>query len=229
MGYRHYFVLVEKTKVEELRNLTMEKIKEEFNLLVDIKVTYGTTEYDMKKYGEKRVSDPMDYFYERFNALKYGQIRIHELGKLYWDNIENELLKTCKKIVFADKEVEEILTQENQLVIATKETLIEYAYICIEKMQAYYKSLLSTKEHLDYWGKEKTEEKGEEKIIHENIKSHVEQEISHHELLIRFNRKEGNKEIHVRENYGEVSMKMKTIVDFGLIDFEKYELIFCAW
>ena len=53
MGYRHYFVLVEKTKVEELRNLTMEKIKEEFNLLEDIKVTYGTTEYDMKKYGEK--------------------------------------------------------------------------------------------------------------------------------------------------------------------------------
>lgn len=234
MGYRHYFKLVEKTKLKELKSLTMDDIQKEYDVLpVDNTIQDGCVR---KSYEGKLVGDVNDYVYARYSILLYdGQI-IHELGKLYWDDTEKRLLETCEKIDFADESIEQRLTADHCLVVASVETLKKYAFICMEKMIAYQESLLTTSEKSNFLflkmekelGEGKTQEE-KDKILYRKLKTSIEEEIRYRKSMLAINQRKDNKDIHTTEYYGEIAMKIKTIIDFNVIDFEKYELILCAW
>jgi hypothetical protein len=232
MGYRHYFTLIEKDKLEELKNLTMEQLKQEYDLLEE-KVMEGR-DYTYREHDGEKVFDLMDYAYHRLKPLKYGMVRIHELGKLYFQDTETRLLKSCKKIDFKDKELKDIVESDNLCVIASNETLKEYARICAEKMLDYYKSLLTTEKEFLFGikfdeGKDKTEEE-KAKMVNEKMRNSIEHQIRLYEITVKANQEPKNDgRIFENETYESVLAKMKTLVDFGVIDFKKYELLLLAW
>jgi len=232
MGYRHYFALIEKDKLKEIKNLTMEQLKQEYDQLEE-KVMEGK-DYTYREHDGKKVFDLMDYAYHRLEPVKYGMVIIHELGKLYFQDTETRLLKSCKKIDFKDKELKSIVEGDNLCVIASTETLKEYARVCAEKMLNYYKSLLTTEEEFMFGikvdaGKDKTEEE-KAKMINEKMRNSIEYQIICYENTVKSNQEPKNDgRIFETETYESVLAKMKTLVDFGVIDFKKYELLLLAW
>ena len=159
---------------------------------------------DFKKefHNQNEFDDFDEYLIEKLSPLKYGEECIAELGKLYWceiTNVEERLLEKSSKIKFADKEVEHYLTDENCLAICSKETLEEYIKICRELMLDYY-------EKMSTWSKEKVEEQ----FRLERHKYKLCPEMIDYE-------------------YSSVAIKLKTILDYNVIDFDKYELLLVAW
>jgi len=185
MGYRHYFVITKKDKIDELRKKTMKDFKKEWILLKD----------------KSRYSDIADYIYERLRPLTNGDSCIHEMGKLGYCKIdvENRLLAKSKKVDFVDSEIEHICTDENCLVICSKETIEEYIKVCNELMIIYYEDLLNKPEA--------------------DIKMSIKTEIW----------KLKNCSGLLGNEYSSVAVEMQTILDNNIIDFDKYYLLMIAY
>lgn len=196
MGYRHYFVLVEKSELEKLRKLSMDDLKNEFDKL-------------SKEVG-KLFLDFEDYFWSRFSPLFGDDKIIHELGKLYFCDTEERLLKFTKPINFENKEVEKRLTQDHRLVLGTKETLMEYGKICFEKVIAYKETQLNQFDDLQ-----------------EPIKRDLNMDII--DLREAIKNFECISYFDASWDYKTAGIKMSTLVHYNLIDFEKYELLLVAW
>jgi len=185
MGYRHYFVITKKDKIDELRKKTMNDFKKEWKLLKD----------------KNEYSDFDDYLYEKLSPLRHGDSCIHELGKLGYSKIdvEERLLEKSKKVDFVDIEIEHTCTDENCLVLCSKETIKEYIKVCYELTTMYYEDLLKRSEA--------------------EIKKKIETEIW----------KLKNCSGLIGDEYSSVAVEMQTILDNNVINFDKYYLLLIAY
>lgn len=119
MGYRHYFYLVDKSKCEEVKNMTL-------NELCDYAKSEGV-----------EVEDGCFYFNdEKFLDKK----RIFEFGKLYWDDTADRIYSKGEPL-FTDKEVQEDVSDYDPYVVG-KPGVLEAIEIYKRKIIESYKDLL---------------------------------------------------------------------------------------
>lgn len=124
MGYRHYFYLVEKSEVENVKNMDM-------NSLTEYAKRQGVELYDE--------SDGMGFYFDSDAFMK--KILVFEFGKLYWDDTAERIYKTGFPL-FAKPEVQSEFDDYVPFVVG-KAGLLEAIKIYNEKALSYYKKLES--------------------------------------------------------------------------------------
>lgn len=119
MGYRHYFYLVDKSKCEAVKNMTLNEL------------------YDYAKSGGVEVEDGWFYFGDdKFLDKK----RIFEFGKLYWDDTADRIYSKGEPL-FTDKEVQKNVSDYLPYVVG-KPGVLEAIEIYKRKIIEGYKDLL---------------------------------------------------------------------------------------
>ena len=159
---------------------------------------------DFKKefYSQNKFDNFDEYLKKRLSPLQFGEESIIEMGELCWCktiNIEKRLLEKSSKIKFTDEDVEHYLTDENCLAICSKEALEEYIKICRELMLDYYEKMLT-------WSKEKVEKQFRNEIYKYKFCPQA-----------------------LDDEYSSAAIKLKTMLDYNVIDFDKYDLLLIAW
>jgi hypothetical protein len=119
MGYRHYFYKVKKADVETIKDMDYEQLKK----------------YVTERGGE--VVD--DENYVNFDDV-ISQTRVHEFGKLYWDNTAERIYDKGTPL-FSKKETQDAFDDYSPYIVG-KEGLLEAISIYQEKVLNYYKGLL---------------------------------------------------------------------------------------
>lgn len=119
MGYRHYFYLVDKSKCEEVKNMTL-------NELCD--------------YAKSKGVEGGDGWFS-FNDNKFlDKKEIFEFGKLYWDDTADRIYSKGEPL-FTDKEVQEDVSDYDPYVVG-KPGVLEAIEIYKRKIIEAYKNLL---------------------------------------------------------------------------------------
>lgn len=119
MGYRHYFYLVDKSKCEAIRNMTMS---------------------ELCNYAKSEGVEGGDGWFS-FNDNKFlGKKRIFEFGKLYWDDTADRIYSKGEPL-FTDKEVQEDVSDYDPYVVG-KPGVLEAIEIYKRKIIESYKDLL---------------------------------------------------------------------------------------
>lgn len=113
MGYRHYFYKVSKEEVERVKDLSLDKIKEE-------------PFYKENGYISLR------------NFINHQEV--FEFGKLYYEDTDEQIYSTGRPL-FNNDEVMEYFS-ENAPFIVGKEGLLKTIEIYKEKIKKYYKDML---------------------------------------------------------------------------------------
>lgn len=152
MGYRHYFIKIEKEKIKELENLTERKLqtlwyklpkltdedKDKYNKYGRYD-TYGISHYTSNS-GKLCFSKFNDFAYSYIDSFNKGK-EIHELGKLYWDDTAERVSSKGKELNYKDVKIKERVTQDHCFVVGGREMIEEYMKICKEKYTSYIESL----------------------------------------------------------------------------------------
>ena len=95
MGYRHYFYLVDKSKCEAIRNMTMS---------------------ELCNYAKSEGVEGGDGWFS-FNDNKFlDKKEIFEFGKLYWDDTADRIYSKGEPL-FTDKEVQEDVSDYDPYVV----------------------------------------------------------------------------------------------------------------
>nr|DAI49538.1 MAG TPA: hypothetical protein [Caudoviricetes sp.] len=119
MGYRHYFYLVDKSKCEAIRNMTMSKLC---------------------NYAKSEGVEGGDGWFS-FNDNKFlDKKEIFEFGKLYWDDTADRIYSKGEPL-FTDKEVQEDVSDYDPYVVG-KPGVLEAIEIYKRKIIEAYKNLL---------------------------------------------------------------------------------------
>lgn len=119
MGYRHYFYLVDKSKCEAIRNMTMS---------------------ELCNYAKSEGVEGGDGWFS-FNDNKFlDKKEIFEFGKLYWDDTADRIYSKGEPL-FTDKEVQKRVSDYVPYVVG-KPGLLEAIKIYKRKIIESYKDLL---------------------------------------------------------------------------------------
>lgn len=119
MGYRHYFYLVDKSKCEAIRNMTMS---------------------ELCNYAKSEGVEGGDGWFS-FNDNKFlDKKEIFEFGKLYWDDTADRIYSKGEPL-FTDKEVQEDVSDYDPYVVG-KPGVLEAIEIYKRKIIESYKDLL---------------------------------------------------------------------------------------
>lgn len=119
MGYRHYFYLVDKSKCEAIRNMTMS---------------------ELCNYAKSEGVEGGDGWFS-FNDNKFlDKKEIFEFGKLYWDDTADRIYSKGEPL-FTDKEVQEDVSDYDPYVVG-KPGVLEAIEIYKRKIIEAYKNLL---------------------------------------------------------------------------------------
>lgn len=122
MGYRHYFYLVDKSEVENVKDLDMKSL----------------TEYAAKQ-GAELYEEGEGFCFSDDVFMRKTQV--FEFGKLYWDDTADKIYKTGLPL-FAKPEVQTFFDDYVPFVVG-KEGLIEAIKIYHKKARDYYNGLKS--------------------------------------------------------------------------------------
>lgn len=119
MGYRHYFYLVDKSRCEAIRNMTMS---------------------ELCNYAKSEGVEGGDGWFS-FNDNKFlDKKEIFEFGKLYWDDTADRIYSKGEPL-FTDKEVQEDVSDYDPYVVG-KPGVLEAIEIYKRKIIEAYKNLL---------------------------------------------------------------------------------------
>lgn len=119
MGYRHYFYLVDKSKCEEVKNMTLNELCDHAKS-EGVEVEDGWFCFNDEKFLDKK--------------------RIFEFGKLYWDDTADRIYSKGEPL-FTDKEVQEDVSDYDPYVVG-KPGVLEAIEIYKRKIIGSYKDLL---------------------------------------------------------------------------------------
>lgn len=197
MGYRHYFYKVNRSDVEKIKNLSINELKKE----------YGDT----------------DGYVDIHELIP--QKKIHEFGKLYYDDTAIQLYETGKPL-FNNEDVMECFDNYVPFVVG-EEGLLKAIEIYRDKIKRYYKNLLVD---------------GEEKIVPvfgfkikdkdiksiDKVKEHLQYKISvweHSEGIIDINKSNEN----VTHSWEYEYSIFNLIFLLKTIDWEKETILFYGW
>lgn len=120
MGYRHYFAKAPLVAVNNVRDFSVEQLKE---------YARGIGAYD---------SD--NEYVEFLDDTFLWQERIYELGKLYWDDTADRIYKTGNPL-FSNAETQDLFSDYLPYVVG-EEGVVEAIKIYSEKTLKWYKDLL---------------------------------------------------------------------------------------
>lgn len=120
MGYRHYFAKAPLVAVNNVRDFSVEQLKE---------YARGIGTYDSDE-------DYVEFLDDTF----LGKEQIYELGKLYWDDTADRIYKTGKPL-FSNAETQDLFSDYEPYVVGEK-GIIEAIKIYSEKTLKFYKDLL---------------------------------------------------------------------------------------
>lgn len=119
MGYRHYFYLVDKSKCEAVKNMTLNELCD-YAKSEGVEVEDGWFSFNDNKFLDKK--------------------EIFEFGKLYWDDTADRIYSKGEPL-FTDKEVQEDVSDYDPYVVG-KPGVLEAIEIYKRKIIESYKDLL---------------------------------------------------------------------------------------
>lgn len=220
MGYRNYFILVPKKIVNDIKEMDTNKQLAEY-------VTKSKHFHEcQRKEAEEYLNGKTDSFY--IGIYDMGE-RLHEFGKLYFDNDTYEAITTNSQDFFKKGSELEDEYEDFEAKIVGEDALRAVAECYLNKALNCYKDLLKTPEELL---KEK-EEKGEptlwvdESSVENKLKADVKEKIwwlSHNPLNLNKDEKYSISNSWLYEyNMFELAHQLK------VIDFNKYDIIECGW
>lgn len=197
MGYRHYFYKVNRSDVEKIKNLSINELKKE----------YGDT----------------DGYVDIHELIP--QKKIHEFGKLYYDDTAIQLYETGKPL-FNNEDVMECFDDYVPFVVG-EEGLLKAIEIYRDKIKRYYKSLLVDGEEriIPVFGY-KIKDKDIKSI--DKIKEYLQRKIciwEHSEGIIDINKSNEN----VTHSYEYEYLIFNLIFLLKTIDWEKETILFYGW